>query len=75
MKNKMSGNYTGNELSHAMKLHAAVLGVTDLACARNSHFNIPTHMVSITTSNYVISVLQLSLSKFSYSYLRGWANN
>jgi len=38
----MSGNYTWNELSHAVKLRAAVLGVTDIACARNSHFNIPT---------------------------------
>ena len=28
----MSGNYTGYEPSHAVKLHAAVLGVTDIAC-------------------------------------------
>ena len=41
--NKMSGNYTGNELPHAVKLCTAVLGVTDIACAHNSHFNIPTY--------------------------------
>jgi len=40
--NKMNGNYTGNEPSRAVKLRAAVLRVTDIACARNSHFNIPT---------------------------------
>jgi len=33
MKNKTSGNYTGNELSRAVKLRAAVLGVADFACA------------------------------------------
>jgi len=41
----MSGNYSGNELSRAVKLHADVLGVTDIACARNSHFNIPTSIL------------------------------
>jgi len=40
-QNKMNGNYTGNERSRA-----AVLGVTDIACARNSHFNIPTALLS-----------------------------
>jgi len=35
--NKINGNYVGNELSHA-----AVLGVTDIVCTCNSHFNIPT---------------------------------
>jgi len=39
----MSGNYTGNEPSRAVKLRAAVLGVADIARARNSHSNIPTH--------------------------------
>jgi len=38
----MNGNYTGNERSRAVKLRAAVLGVADIARARNSHFNFPT---------------------------------
>jgi len=42
MKNKRNGNYTGNELSRAVKLRAAVLGVADIARARNSHSNFPT---------------------------------
>ena len=41
----MSGNYTGNETSHAVKLREVVLGVTDIARARNSHCNIPTQRV------------------------------
>ena len=41
--NKMNRNYTGNELSDAVKLHAAVLGVTDIVCTHNCHFNIPTY--------------------------------
>ena len=40
--NEMSGNYTGNERSRAVKLHATVLGFADIAHARNSHSNIPT---------------------------------
>jgi len=40
--NKMSENYIGNEPSHAVKLHVTVLRVADIACACNSHFNIPT---------------------------------
>ena len=40
--NEMSGNYTGNERSRAVKLRAAVLGVADIARARNFHSNIPT---------------------------------
>ena len=42
MKNKKNGNYTGNELSHAVKLHVAVLGVADIVRTRNSHSNFPT---------------------------------
>jgi len=38
----MSGNYTGNESSRTVKLPTAVLEVTNIACARNSHLNIPT---------------------------------
>jgi len=38
----MNGNYTGNERSRAVKLRAAVLGVADIARARNFHSNIPT---------------------------------
>ena len=41
--NEMNGNYTGNERSRAVKLRAAVLGVADIARARNSHFNFPTN--------------------------------
>jgi len=38
----MNGNYTGNETPRAVKLRTAVLGVTDIVRARNSHFKIPT---------------------------------
>jgi len=38
----MNGNYTRDKPSCAVKLRAAVLGVTAIACTRNSHFNIPT---------------------------------
>jgi len=41
MKDEMNGNYTGNELSRAVKLRAAMLGVTDIVCDRNSHIKIP----------------------------------
>ena len=34
----MGRNYIRNEVSCAVKLRAAVLGVTDIACACNSHF-------------------------------------
>ena len=44
--NEMSGNYTGNERSCAVKLRAAVLGVADIARARNTHFNFPTEVTS-----------------------------
>jgi len=43
----MSGNYTGNEQSRAVKLRAAVLGVADIVCARNTHFNFPTSSSSV----------------------------
>ena len=40
--------YTGNERSRAVKLRAAVLGVADIAHARNSHSDIPTLITSIS---------------------------
>ena len=44
----MSGNYAGNETSHAVKLRAAVLRVTDIACALNSSLSVNEHNQHIT---------------------------
>jgi len=47
---EMNGNYTGNERSRAVKLRAAVLGVADIARARNPRFNFPTYPSSERSS-------------------------
>jgi len=64
--NEMSGNYTGNEQSCAVKLRAAVLGVADIACACNTHFNFPTLCTPETGHNNYLMLPLLSNDWVAY---------
>jgi len=63
---EMNGNYTGNERSRGVKLRAAVLGVADIARARNSHSNFPT----VCTWHALGFILSMSFRSRSYRLRR-----